>query len=84
MPAGFQSDPVREFAYNIEITAHMSAVIEANDHLRAQVQRALDAGCRSAVVAEHLGISRAKLYNWLSDGSCLTLSEAVAGRCAAS
>lgn len=63
----YRPDPIKEHAYLIELSAHQRAARDAANGLRHQARRALDDGCRSTVIAEHLGMSRATFYRWLVD-----------------
>lgn len=65
MSRGFQSDPIKEHAWLLELTHEVSAWRNAEDRAAEALRRAMADGVRSQVIADHLGVSRATLYRWI-------------------
>lgn len=63
---GFRHDPIKEHAWLTEIAVEHEAWRNAEGRTAEAVRRAIADGARAAIVAEHLGLSRATLYRWLA------------------
>ncbi len=66
MSRGFQPDDLAEHAAGLELAAAIEAMHAAEEHVYEVARGYLDRGCRSHVIAAHLGISRSTLHRMLN------------------
>jgi AraC-like DNA-binding protein len=66
MTRGFQVDELAEHAAGLELAAAVRAWHDAENNVRQTAQAWLDRGCRSHVIAAHLGMSRSTLHRILT------------------
>lgn len=65
MTAGYQPQPIREYAAVVELAAARRRMLDAESNLKRIATQAMHDGVRSATVADALKMSRATLYRWL-------------------
>lgn len=61
-----QSDPINDYAAEVELAAALRRFQDAENDLRHVMRRSIDSGMPAVQVAKVVGVSRATLFRWLA------------------